>query len=62
MKLLIQLDAAEEGLGAMAAPLGNAAGTAGDLLAKVFWNGLVQGAGSSSFQDVHQVGFTSPAS
>lgn len=62
LKLLIQLDAAEEGLGAMAAPLGNAAGTAGDLLAKVFWNGLVQGAGSSSFQDVHQVGFTSPAS
>lgn len=62
LKLLVQLDAAEEGLGAMTAPLGNAAGTAGDLLAKVFWNGLVQGAGSSSFQDVHQVGFTSPAS
>lgn len=63
LKLMVQLDAAEEGLGTMMTPLGNAAGKAGDLLVKKgFQNGLVQSANSSSCQDVHQAGFTSPAS
>lgn len=34
MKLMVQLDAAEEGLGTMMAPLGNAAGKAVDHLVK----------------------------
>lgn len=63
MKLLVQLEMAEEGLGTMMAPQGMQQEQLGtDLLVKVFWNGLAQGASSSSFQDVHQVGFTSPAS
>lgn len=34
LKLMVQLDAAEEGLGTMMTHLGNAAGKAGDLLVK----------------------------